>query len=150
VDLMVHEPFLAFAGSWRQQAAAAVHRLMTVTILGAARHVWVSTPAWRSLLEPYARRRPLGFEWLPIPSPVEPVDDRAGAGALRARFTQSSTRVVMGHFGCAAHCSSVRRGHESAAPCSGLRVALGEERSAARWILAADSGSRRACMRRGC
>src|SRR6266700_1765774 len=36
VELMVHEPFLAFGeGSWRQDAAALVHRLMTVILLQA-------------------------------------------------------------------------------------------------------------------
>jgi glycosyltransferase involved in cell wall biosynthesis len=98
VDLMVHEPFLAFDGSWRQKAAAAVHRLMTMTILSSARRVWVSTPAWRPLLEPYARGRQLGFDWLPVPSPVEPVNDADGVGALRLRYARSSTCLV-GHFG---------------------------------------------------
>lgn len=98
VDLMVHEPFLAFEGSWKQKAAAAVHRVMTVTILGAARHVWISTPVWRRLLEPYSRGRHLGFEWLPIPSPVEPVNDASGVAALRSRYAPSSSCIV-GHFG---------------------------------------------------
>lgn len=98
VDVMVHEPFLPFDGNWKQYSAAAVHRVMTATLLGAARRVWVSTPAWRSALEPYAFGRQLGFEWLPVPSPVEPVDDPDGVTALRARYASGGARVI-GHFG---------------------------------------------------
>ncbi|CAN5704197.1 hypothetical protein BH24ACI5_BH24ACI5_19250 [soil metagenome] len=98
LDLMVHEPFLSFDGSWKQKAAAAIHRLMTVILLGAARRVWVSTPAWRRSLEPFARGRQLGFEWLPIPSPVEPIDDDGGVAGLRARYAAPGDHVV-GHFG---------------------------------------------------
>ena len=37
IELMVHEPYLAFwGGSWRQTAAAIVHRLMTVVLLRSA------------------------------------------------------------------------------------------------------------------
>ena len=47
VELMVHEPYLEFAGTWRQTAAAAVHRLMTIVLLRAAARVWMSIPAWQ-------------------------------------------------------------------------------------------------------
>src|SRR5262249_24483488 len=40
VQVMVHEAFLSFAGTWRQWAAATVHRFMTLLLLGAARLVW--------------------------------------------------------------------------------------------------------------
>lgn len=99
VDLMVHEPFLAFAGSWRQRGAAAVHRVMTRVMLGAATRVWVSTPAWKAMLEPFAPKRPLGFEWLPIPSPVAPVRDPAGVERLRARYLAPGTGRLVGHLG---------------------------------------------------
>jgi glycosyltransferase involved in cell wall biosynthesis len=98
LDVMVHEPFLRFEGTWRQQGAAAVHRAMTVTLLSAARRVWVSTPAWRGSLQPYALGRQLGFDWLPIPSPVEPVDDPAGVAAIRSRYARGADHVI-GHFG---------------------------------------------------
>ena len=43
IELMVHEPFLAFwEGSWRQTAAAAVHRFMTAVLLQSAARVWIS------------------------------------------------------------------------------------------------------------
>src|SRR5215831_14231912 len=42
VSLMVHEPYLAFGkGSWRQDAAALVHRIMTAILLRAANRVWI-------------------------------------------------------------------------------------------------------------
>jgi hypothetical protein len=99
VHLMVHEPFLAFAGSWRQRGAAAVHRVMTRVMLGAASRVWISTPAWKAMLEPFAPKRPLGFEWLPIPSPVAPVHDPEAVAALRARYLAPGTSRMLGHLG---------------------------------------------------
>lgn len=98
VDLMVHEPFLAFAGGWAQRAAAAVHRLMTIVLLRAAHRVWVSTPAWQQALMPFAPARDLSFDWLPIPSPIEPAEDPEGVMALRTTFGGQADHVV-GHFG---------------------------------------------------
>lgn len=98
VDLMVHEPFLAFAGTWKQKAAAAVHRVMTLVLLGAVRKAWISIPAWRQTLEPFARGRDLEFEWLPIPSPIEPIVDPTGVAFIRARYAPPGGHVV-GHFG---------------------------------------------------
>lgn len=97
VDLMVHEPFLAFAGRWTQHGAAAVHRLMTMVLLRAARRVWVSTPAWRDALAPFAPSRDLVFDWLPIPSPVEPLDEPQAVAAVRSRLSPAAH--VVGHFG---------------------------------------------------
>ena len=53
VELMVHEPFLEFGqGAVRHNVMACVHRLMTMILLCASRHVWMSIPAWESLLRP--------------------------------------------------------------------------------------------------
>ena len=95
VELMVHEPYLAFwAGTWRQAAAAAVHRVMTVVLLRAAQRVWVSIPAWEPLLKPYALGRAIPFGWLPIPSSLR--DPDAGAvAAVRAAYP----RPLVGHLG---------------------------------------------------
>jgi glycosyltransferase involved in cell wall biosynthesis len=98
VDIMVHEPFLAFEGSWKQRAAAAVHRVMTFVLLGAARRAWISIPSWRGSLEPFAAGRPLGFDWLPVPSPVEPIEDPRGVAAARSRYARENGHLV-GHFG---------------------------------------------------
>ena len=99
IDLMVHEPFLAFAGGWKQRGAAAIHRVMTRIMLGAATRVWISTPAWKEMLQPFAPNRPLGFEWLPIPSPVEPMEDPVGVQRLRDRYMPHGSTRLVGHLG---------------------------------------------------
>jgi hypothetical protein len=95
VELMVHEPYLEFAGSLRQSAAAAVHRLMTVVLLRAATQVWMSIPAWQSRLQPYALGRPVPFTWLPIPSALS----RPAPGAVadvRSKLG-GERRCLIGH-----------------------------------------------------
>jgi glycosyltransferase involved in cell wall biosynthesis len=94
VELMVHEPFLAWAGSWKQSAAAAVHRVMAVVLLGAAARVWVSIPTWERVLKPYALGRPIPFAWLPIPSSLGMPDPSAVANVRSA-----DVRPVVGHLG---------------------------------------------------
>ncbi len=80
VELMVHEPYLAFwEGTWRQTAAAVVHRAMTVVLLRAARRVWVAIPAWESKWKPYALGRPIPFMWLPISSVLPCPEGPGGA-----------------------------------------------------------------------
>jgi glycosyltransferase involved in cell wall biosynthesis len=99
VEVMVHEPYLAFGeGSWKQNGVAAVHRLMAIALLGAARRVWLSIPAWEGSLRPYALGRALPFRWLPVASNIPVVDDDDGAQVVRARYATTRERVV-GHFG---------------------------------------------------
>jgi len=94
VELIVHEPFLAWGGTWRQTAAAAVHRVMTMVLLRAAERVWVSIPAWEPMLRPYALGRAIPFGWLPIPSSLHIPD-----AALVARVRAASASPVVGHLG---------------------------------------------------
>ena len=83
IELMVHEPFLAFwEGNWRQTAVAVVHRFMTLILLQAAGQVWVSIPAWERMWKPYALGRSIPFVWLPIPSSLGAADPNA-VGATR-------------------------------------------------------------------
>jgi len=97
VDVMAHEPFLAFReGSWRQDVAAAVHRLMVRELLREARTVWVSAPAWADRLRPWAPRS-ARFCWLPVPSNV-PVVQANDLGVLRSSAA-SGRDIVIGHFG---------------------------------------------------
>jgi glycosyltransferase involved in cell wall biosynthesis len=99
VEVMVHEPYLAFGeGSWRQSGVAAVHRLMTMVLLNAAERVWMSIPAWEARLRPYALRRTLPFRWLPISSNIPVVDDPARAAAIRAHYAPAGEHII-GHFG---------------------------------------------------
>ena len=100
VELMVHEPFLAFGeGGWRQRAAAVVHRLMTAALLGAASRVWVSIPAWERAWRPYALGRRVPFAWLPVPSTIPVAGDAAGAAAVRARYAGGEGARLIGHLG---------------------------------------------------
>ena len=97
VELMVHEPYLEFAGSWRQAAAAAVHRLMTIVLLHSAARVWMSIPEWQRRLQPYALGRVMPFTWLPIPSALnQPPHD--AVAAVRSTFGGEPMRLV-GHVG---------------------------------------------------
>lgn len=98
IDLMVHEPFLPFReGSWRQDVAAVVHRLMVWRLLRAARRTWVSIPAWTAALEPWAPQA-MRFCWLPVPSNVPVSASPAAPSDPRSRFPVS-VRQVIGHFG---------------------------------------------------
>ncbi len=98
VEIMVHEPFLNFVGTWRQHLAAAVHRLMTVILLRACRRVWVSIPRNEKMWRPYALGRPIPFQWLPLPSNVPVVRDPRGIADLRAKYVQAGG-LLIGHFG---------------------------------------------------
>ncbi len=99
VDVMVHEPFLRFhEGSWRQDIAAGVHRVMVTLLLRAATRVWVSTLDWVSEIKPWAFGRELGFDWLPVPNNI-PVSASAGEiAAIRAQYGAPGKPLV-GHFG---------------------------------------------------
>jgi len=99
VELMVHEPFLAFGeGSAKQSMAAAVHRLMVVILLQAASHVWVSIPEWEDKLRPFAFGKKKSFSALPVPSNIAVVDDPHGVARVRAQYADANTHLV-GHFG---------------------------------------------------
>ena len=92
VHLMVHEPFLPWSRNPVHLAMSLVHRAMLATACLGARHVWVSTPSWRSLIGQYVNKR-IPIDWLPVPAPTlaEDVD------TLSAR-NDSEPRTV-GHFG---------------------------------------------------
>ena len=99
VELMVHEPFLAFReGPLRQDAAAAVHRIMVALLLSRAQGVWVAIPAWSDRLRPWTLGRDIPFQWLPVPSNV-PVRKCDGAvSRRRAELLRGSEGIVLGHF----------------------------------------------------
>jgi glycosyltransferase involved in cell wall biosynthesis len=99
VELMVHEPGLPFgARSWRLNAAAAGHRVMTAVLLRAAERVWVSAPGWIARMGPYrlGRRVPVG--WLPIPTGVPVAAEPAAVEAVRAALLPRGG-LLLGHFG---------------------------------------------------
>ena len=99
VELMVHEPYLAFGeGSWRQNGVAAVHRLMTLILLRSVRRVWISIPSWESRWRPYALGRRIEFRWLPVAGSIPVVDDPVAVQAIRTRYT-GGNGILLGHFG---------------------------------------------------
>jgi glycosyltransferase involved in cell wall biosynthesis len=98
VELMVHEPYLEFRrGPLRHALMAGVHRLMTIVLLGTARKVWISIPAWERLLRPYALGRSIPMQWLPVPGCVAD-ESAASAAAIRLRYA-SAGQHLLGHFG---------------------------------------------------
>lgn len=99
VELMVHEPFLRFReGSWRQDAAAAVHRVMVGIVLQASQRVWVSTLIWAEVLRPWAFGKDLGFKWLPVPNNIPVCGSHTDVRARRAAIAGRG-QTVLGHFG---------------------------------------------------
>jgi len=98
VALMVHEVFLGFAGSWKQRAAAFVHRIMTLILLRAPDQIFLSIPAWEKYLRPYALGRRVPYTWLPISSNVARSSDPAPASSARARYGLNGGMVI-GHYG---------------------------------------------------
>lgn len=132
VELMVHEPFLEFAArSWRQSAAAAVHRVMTAVLLRAARRIWMSTPSWGARLRPYAGRLPL--RWLPVPSNVPVVADADAVASIRARYAPDG-EFLAGHFGT--------YDRQSVATLAGVTPALLAARRHVRVLLLGRGGER--------
>jgi hypothetical protein len=98
VELMVHEAYLhLWEGTWRQTAAAAVHRMMTIVLLQAASRVWVSIPAWEAMWRPYVIGRRVPFKWLPVPSSLDAAK-REEIDAVRAQLRTSGGPIV-GHLG---------------------------------------------------
>jgi glycosyltransferase involved in cell wall biosynthesis len=104
VEIMVHEPFLAYGeGSPKQDLAAAAHRLMVTILLKAASRVWVSILDWETKLRPYAGENK-SFVWLPVPSTIPVVDDPDGTARVRARYAGDNLQLIghghlIGHFG---------------------------------------------------
>ena len=98
IELMIHEPYLEFRrGPVRHALMACVHRLMTIVLLGAARKVWISIPAWERLLRPYALGRTVPMQWLPVPGCVAE-RSAASAAAVRLKYVADGQHLI-GHFG---------------------------------------------------
>jgi glycosyltransferase involved in cell wall biosynthesis len=96
VDLMVHEASLPFQrGRWRQNAVAAIHRLMGVILLRAANRIWLSTPSWEPRLRLLLLGRKKTMEWLPVASniPVHAPPPNPGGETATPRVPR------IGHFG---------------------------------------------------
>jgi glycosyltransferase involved in cell wall biosynthesis len=96
VEIMVHEPYLAFdLRRARQSGAAFVHRVMLATLLAAAARVWVATPSFERYVRPYGFGRRLGYHWLPVGSPLAVSPDPEQV----ARIASTWRRPVVAHLG---------------------------------------------------
>jgi glycosyltransferase involved in cell wall biosynthesis len=98
IDLVIHEPFLPFKkGSWRQNAAAMLHRVMLAVLLHSAWRVWLSTPVWEEIVRPFSIGRRIAYHWLPMPSNVPVVEDPAAVLAMHEQYAPGG--LLIGHFG---------------------------------------------------
>lgn len=100
LELMIHEPYLAFeVGSLRHAVAAAIHRLMVTLLLNSAERVWVAIPAWADLLRSWTLGRNIPFCWLPVPSTL-PVESAPHCVArIRREFLKRPDAIIVGHLG---------------------------------------------------
>jgi glycosyltransferase involved in cell wall biosynthesis len=98
LEIMVHEAFLTFEGSWRQYGAALIHRLMTVILLRAVARVWVSIPECERRWKSYTFGRRVPFQWLPVPSNIGVACNDAAVQAIRRRYVPEGG-ILLGHFG---------------------------------------------------
>jgi glycosyltransferase involved in cell wall biosynthesis len=97
IDVMIHEPFMPFAGPARRHAAAAAQRLMTATVLRSATRAFAATPAWIDMCRPLARR--VHFHWTPIPSGVPMTATRGEVAEYRRRLNLQDGDRLIGCFG---------------------------------------------------
>lgn len=98
VEIMVHEPYLAFGeGAIRWTAAAAVHRVMTTILARAAARIWIAIPAWERRWRPYTLGKNVPFVWLPIPTSL-PTPNRDDVRRVRERYGLPGGAIV-GHLG---------------------------------------------------
>lgn len=98
VEIMVHEPYIAFGeGGLRWTAAASVHRVMTTILARTASRIWIAIPDWERRWRPWAFGRDVPFGWLPIPNTL-PEPDSAAVHATRERLAPAG-ELIVGHFG---------------------------------------------------
>src|ERR687895_758142 len=85
VRVMFHEPFFYFGRQkLRRNLLAVVNRVMAVLLIAASRIVYLSIPAWESMLARYCWFRRPKMIWLPIPATIPRVDDRERVEEIRS------------------------------------------------------------------
>jgi glycosyltransferase involved in cell wall biosynthesis len=98
IDLIVHEPFMDFLGSWYQPGVALVQRYMTWTVVRAADRVWLTIPGWEPRLRRARRANQPAPRTLPVPGTIPPVRDAPAVAALRRALLKGRSHLV-GYFG---------------------------------------------------
>jgi glycosyltransferase involved in cell wall biosynthesis len=94
VEIMFHEVWLGFGGSWKKNMAAALHRVMIKLLKQAASRIWIAGERWRPYL--LGSRAPVC--WLPVPSNVPSNPSPRRIAAIRYHRGAAS-RYLIGHFG---------------------------------------------------
>ena len=101
ITIMFHE--VAVALRWQQplrhNVIGAVNRAMAFALTRAARRCFVVAAAWEQLLRALAPAQ-AEISWLPVPSNVAVVENRAGVRALRKTLVGKGGKIL-GHFGTA-------------------------------------------------
>ncbi|HJU29497.1 MAG TPA: glycosyltransferase family 4 protein [Candidatus Binataceae bacterium] len=99
VIVMFHEVNFPFGRGQRlrHNALGLVTRAMAALAARSARRIFVATPAWEPHLRPYLPRES-AIDWLPVPSNIPPLFDRAGLAAVRLRYSRGDG-LILGHFG---------------------------------------------------
>lgn len=96
--VMFHEVAYPFGATHTlaENALAIVTRRMAAIVARAADRIFVSIPAWRTVLERLARPA-AAVSWLPVPSSVPVIPDALGVDRVRAGI--SATAPIVGHLG---------------------------------------------------
>lgn len=99
ITVMFHEVAYPISRnqSIRHNALGVVNHLMAAILVRAASTIFVAAQRWSDILIRYT---PKGRKicWLPVPSTIPVVRDRAATVAMRMRFAMSESRLL-GHFG---------------------------------------------------
>jgi glycosyltransferase involved in cell wall biosynthesis len=99
VRLMLHEVAFPFV-QWpiHHNLIALANRWMLRCLMSNPKRVYLSTPAWKPLIDRYAKR-PQNSVWVPVPSNI-PSEPRSESETLRRSWKSGdSTAVNIGHFG---------------------------------------------------
>jgi glycosyltransferase involved in cell wall biosynthesis len=74
-------------------------RLMASLVARAAERIYVSIPAWEEILNSLTSKH-APVVWMPVPSTIPVIEDKAGINELRARYAPgASAGLIIGHFG---------------------------------------------------
>ena len=99
ITVMFHEVAYPISRkqSIRHNALGAVNHVMAAILTRAASRIFVAAQGWNGMLARYA---PKGCKigWLPVPSTIPVIRDRAATLAIRARFAMPESGLL-GHFG---------------------------------------------------
>ena len=99
ITVMFHEVAypISRSQSIRHNALGAVNHAMAAMLTRAASRIFVAAQGWTDMLVRYTPKgRKIG--WLPVPSTIPVVRDRAATLAVRARFAMPESGLL-GHFG---------------------------------------------------